>query len=300
MKFTLFFLVLSFLYFTSCSSDSMSKEELTPHGFKCEHLISNNGEKPKPADYVYFHVDMRNGDSVTYSSRVQGRILKIPMPDYSNPATKAKPSPVMDALSIMSIGDSLTVYQRLDTLPNKPAGYENADELAYDLVLLDIKTADEYQADMEQQRNIQQEKQNETVARLGDVSAKVSEIVKKYAAGKLSDQLQTTASGLKYIIHEQGTGKQAAPGHQVSVQYYGTLMDGKMFDNSFQRGTPINFPLGAGRVIKGWDEGIALLKEGAKATFFLPSDLAYGAAGSPPSIPPNAELIFYVELEKVQ
>jgi len=300
MKILLFFMVLSFLYLTSCSSDSISEEELTPHGFKCEHYIAKNGEKPKPAEYVYFHVDMRNGDSVTYSSRNQGRILKIPMPDYSNPASKAKPSPVMDALSMMSIGDSLTVYQRLDTLPRKPAGYENADELAYDLVLLDIKTANEYQADMEQERKVQQEKQNETIARLGDITAQVAETVKNYAAGKLNEQLQTTKSGLKYIIHEQGTGKQALPGHQVDVQYYGVLTDGKMFDNSFQRGASIKFPLGTGRVIKGWDEGIALLKEGAKATLFLPSDLAYGAAGSPPAIPPNAELIFYIELEKVQ
>ena len=77
--------------------------------------------------------------------------------------------------------------------------------------------------------------------------------------------------------------------------------DGSVFDQSFEGGMGIPFRLGSGQVIPGWDEGIALLKEGAKATFFIPGDLAYGAQGTPDgSIPPNSELAFYVELEKVQ
>ncbi|MFM9951914.1 MAG: FKBP-type peptidyl-prolyl cis-trans isomerase, partial [Saprospiraceae bacterium] len=76
--------------------------------------------------------------------------------------------------------------------------------------------------------------------------------------------------------------------------------DGKMFDSSFGRGEPIEFPLGVGQVIPGWDEGLSLLKQGGKATLFIPYQLAYGDAGSPPVIPPKAELIFYVEVVKAQ
>ncbi|OAV45939.1 hypothetical protein A3850_014880 [Lewinella sp. 4G2] len=126
------------------------------------------------------------------------------------------------------------------------------------------------------------------------------DIRNQYAAGKLGE-VQTTETGLKYIIHEEGTGEQAQAGDRVTVQYIGQLAeDGKLFDQSFERGEGIPFQLGARQVIPGWDEGIALLKEGAKATFFIPSDLGYGAQGTPDgSIPPGAELAFYVELEKV-
>ena len=112
--------------------------------------------------------------------------------------------------------------------------------------------------------------------------------------------MQTTTSGLRYIIHEAGEeGTKPAKGDQVSVHYYGMLdADAKMFDTSFKAGQPYQFPLGMGQVIPGWDEGIMLLNKGAKATLFIPASLGYGAAGSPPVIPENADLIFYVELEK--
>ena len=92
----------------------------------------------------------------------------------------------------------------------------------------------------------------------------------------------------------------AVPGREVEVNYFGVLADGTPFDNSFKRGQTFTFPLGAGRVIPGWDEGIAMLNVGSKATLFVPYELGYGEAGSPPNIPPKAELIFYVELERVR
>ena len=85
----------------------------------------------------------------------------------------------------------------------------------------------------------------------------------------------------------------------VSVHYIGGTTDGNIFDDSYTRGQPITFPLGTGQVIPGWDEGIDLLKTGAKATLIIPSDLAYGPMGSPPNIGPNATLLFHVSLEDV-
>ena len=113
---------------------------------------------------------------------------------------------------------------------------------------------------------------------------------------ELTKGATTTESGLSYFMIEEGEGPQAKNGDIVSVHYTGKLTDGTKFDSSHDRNQPIDFSLGQGRVIPGWDEGIALLKVGGKATFIIPPNLAYGARGAGGVIPPNATLIFDVEL----
>ncbi|MBN2891766.1 MAG: FKBP-type peptidyl-prolyl cis-trans isomerase [Bacteroidales bacterium] len=112
--------------------------------------------------------------------------------------------------------------------------------------------------------------------------------------------VEPTSSGLYYIETEAGTGEQAKPGDIVVVHYKGTLLDGTKFDASYDRGEPFEFKLGAGEVIKGWDEGIALMKVGGKATLILPSDLAYGNRAVGGVIPANSPLLFDVELVGVK
>lgn len=116
----------------------------------------------------------------------------------------------------------------------------------------------------------------------------------------LKEGMETTASGLLYKITKKGEGKKAEKGNTVAVHYAGKLTNGTEFDNSFKRGEPIEFPVGTGMVIKGWDEGILLLNEGDEATFLIPPDLGYGARGAGGVIPPNAWLIFDVALVKVK
>jgi peptidyl-prolyl cis-trans isomerase A (cyclophilin A) len=117
---------------------------------------------------------------------------------------------------------------------------------------------------------------------------------------KLAAGFEKTASGLRYQFIQKGDGKQAEKGKTVSVHYEGSLESGKVFDSSYPRKKPIEFKLGIGQVIEGWDEGIALLKVGDKARFVIPSDLGYGPAGAGGAIPPNATLIFDVELMDVK
>lgn len=117
---------------------------------------------------------------------------------------------------------------------------------------------------------------------------------------QIKEGMQQTPSGLYYKITKQGEGKRAEKGNVVAVHYSGKLVSGQEFDNSFRRGQPIEFPVGIGQVIRGWDEGILLLKEGDAATFLIPPDLGYGARGAGGVIPPNAWLIFDVELVKVK
>ena len=118
--------------------------------------------------------------------------------------------------------------------------------------------------------------------------------------GELAQGFEKTDSGLRYKMIAEGNGKKAEKGQTVSVHYKGMLPDGTVFDSSYKRKQPIEFPLGKGHVIEGWDEGIQLLKEGDKARFVIPSNLAYGSRGAGGVIPPDATLVFDVELVKVK
>ena len=107
-------------------------------------------------------------------------------------------------------------------------------------------------------------------------------------------------SGLRYIELRAGDGAEAASGMTVSVHYSGYLLDGKKFDSSLDRGEPISFVLGAGQVIRGWDEGVSGMKVNQKRKLIIPPHLAYGSRGVPNVIPPDADLVFDVELVGVQ
>jgi FKBP-type peptidyl-prolyl cis-trans isomerase len=125
--------------------------------------------------------------------------------------------------------------------------------------------------------------------------AKQKDLLDQVAAG-----YDETPSGLRYKILQNGDGKQATKGATVSVHYKGQLLDGTVFDSSYKRKQPIDFAIGVGQVIAGWDEGIQLLKVGDKARLVIPSNLGYGATGAGGVIPPNATLIFDVELMDVK
>lgn len=126
-------------------------------------------------------------------------------------------------------------------------------------------------------------------------------VLKRKPMSTLSSIATTTASGLTYIITERGDGEQAAAGKTVTVHYTGLLTSGAKFDSSLDRNEPIPFLLGAGKVIKGWDEGIAKLRVGDKAMLIIPPHLGYGARSTPGGeIPANSTLIFIVELVGVK
>lgn len=293
MRIYSFFALLIALLAVSCQQEADMQK--TANGFEYIMHVSAGGEKPAPGDYVRFHAYMRNGDSTIYNTRTQGGgelpVLQIPVSEGPN----RQPSPVEDLLREMGVGDSATVLINIDTLPEKPPGFENTSIVYYDLVTVSIQSNEEYMAEQSEKMQELQAEQSKLSGRLPEVEALINSTLQAYQAGTLGNDLKTTPSGLKYVIHEAGQGSTVGSGDMVAVHYYGMLTDGTRFDDSFSRGKPIEFPLGVGQVIPGWDEGIGLLKEGAKATLFIPSELGYGQAGSPPVIPPDAELVFYVE-----
>ena len=170
----------------------------------------------------------------------------------------------------------------------KTGGRMNEEEIEAAMTSLKQKIVDRQQEQMKARR---------TRPNIGELAMKNKEEGRQFLAeNRTKTGVVELPSGLQYKITREGAGKSPSSTDNVTVHYRGTLLDGKEFDSSFKRGQPATFPLN--RVIRGWTEGLQLMKEGAKFTFYIPSDLAYGDRGNP-AIPPGSTLIFEVELLKV-
>jgi FKBP-type peptidyl-prolyl cis-trans isomerase FkpA len=288
------FVVASMGLLGGCNGSGNKPLSESENGFKYIHHIQNEGPKPQVGEYAYFHIEVLLDDTLLQSSRKNNDtpLAQIPTAEQA----KLQPNPVTDVLPLMSVGDSLTIIQDLDSLPQRPPEFEKYKTLYYNISLVEIKSEEDYKVIAEEQQKIQKEKALVVQARLSEVTEFTKQVLSDYNSGKLNSKLSETASGLKYIIHEEGTGEVPKAGDIIKVHYFGMLPDGTEFDNSFKRGEPHIFPVGQGQVIPGWDEGLMLFKRGTKATLFIPYQLAYGEAGRPPAIPAKSELVFYVEL----
>jgi FKBP-type peptidyl-prolyl cis-trans isomerase FkpA len=269
--------------------------DLTRRGYRLERHISTNGPLPVPGEYAYFQIVMRHKDSILNTSYGSDQIPRIRIPTEEE-YTKETPI-IIDALAMMSEGDSATLYFPLDSVEDLPPAFAGMEMIEYDLKFVEIKTDEEFKAEMQavlDQRNADMEIAR---ARKPEIMQMAEKALADYKAGQLQN-LQKTASGLEYAIHQEGSGAMPAAGDMVSVHYYGTFMDGESFDNSYDHGEAYEFPLGQGRAIKGWDEGIGYLKEGTMASLFIPPALGYGESGYL-EIPGNTPLYFLVELTGV-
>ncbi len=288
--------MLGLLALTSCNKTG--RLQTTEAGN--QYIITANGDGSvvaEPGYYAYIHARMAVKDSVYFDTRAnEGEPTVVPIPTEDTPL--ASIGPVEDVLRGKKAGDEFTVIYRIDTLEFKPPGLEDEKELRYEISVVEVVDAEVFSQRMAAKQEEAQQLMEAERARGQEAMAIAEATRQAYDAGTLAG-VQTKEDGLKYIIHEEGSGTQATAGNVVSVHYIGMLMDGTVFDQSFERGQAITFPLGQGQVIFGWDEGIALLKEGSKASLFIPADLGYGAEESGP-IPANSELYFYVELRKVE
>lgn len=291
--------------FAACEDSGKDGMLTTDLGTRYSYVSSNDdGQLATPGDYVYFQAQVKNeGDSVLIDTRDNPNDKPV-IQALSDSLINEETSPVQDVVSKMRVGERAVIRADISQFPPqaKPPGMQNDSVMLYDIEVTEIVGQDEFMQRQEAMRAEAEAAMEEVRAREPEIRAFTEEVYNDYKAGRLDGELQEAEGGLRYIIHEEGDGPQAEAGRGVVVQYLGRLTsNGEIFDQSFERGQGIPFQLGAGRVIPGWDEGIALLKQGDHATLIIPSELAYGAQGAGSgSIPPDSELMFYVELEEVQ
>lgn len=297
MKITqIFSLIVLLALLISCGNqETNGDQEYTRRGYRLERHVSNNGERPIPGEYAYFQIVMRHKDSIFNTSYGSDQIprIRIPAEEEYTPETPI----IVDALAMMSEGDSATLYFPLDSLDQVPPAFADIDVIEYDLKFLEIKSDEEFKAEMQEVMDKRAEEMDAARAKKPEIVAAAEKALADYKAGRFQN-LQKTDSGLEYVIHEEGTGPMPKTGDMVSVHYYGAFMDGKSFDSSYDHGEPYTFPLDRGQAIKGWDEGIGYLKEGTRASLFIPPSLGYGETGYS-DIPGNTPLYFMVELTEV-
>jgi FKBP-type peptidyl-prolyl cis-trans isomerase FkpA len=268
------------------------KELMTKSGYAYEYTTNGSGKTANVGDYMGFTYKVTGSDGVVLEEKGEGPqmpIIKVPTEEQ---AAKNATNPIMELLVKSAVGDVYDVIMPIDSIPmpNRIPAYDSLSHITYEVSIKNVWNEEEYKAHIDGINAASLEKSNA-------IGEKVKAIVEEVNANVAS--LTSTESGLKYIIHEEGTGENAKAGDYVSVDYYGVLAaNGEKFDDSFSKGRSFDFSLGQGQVIQGWDEGLTYLKKGSKATLFIPYTLAYGEAGYA-TIPEKADLIFYVELNDI-
>lgn len=268
----------------ACNSKSDNNLVKTEKGIEYELVKNGNGNKANIGDFVEINIDAfdTKGD-LKFSSSKQGQPAMINIL-ADNPNAPA--NPVLDVIKTMGLGDSVKLVATPEMMNNQ----NGPDTIIYHIGMKKIYTETEF-------KKIQEEQKSKVEGRYNDVVTKVNDIYSKLSTKEMKSKIVTTDSGLKYILLEEGTGVLTPKGERVTVDYHGVLArNGEVFDSSFKKLNPFSFKLGIGQVIKGWDEGIALLKGGSKAFLIVPNHLAYGERNSG-IIKKGDDLMFYVEVK---
>lgn len=273
----------------------VSSNSVLPNGYAYTMHTNVGGVKPIPGQMITLDFELKGDDgTVIDNSRSPGNIpaIKLPPVDDEN----SKRNPMIAMVRQMCAGDSATIIVPIDSIPNLPPAHKNFKHIEYVIKTHTIEEEETYNARLQEE----QMKRKAAASFKAEAAKKeIEPLYADYAAGKSSGKTRTLDNGLKITTLKEGTGAKPVNGDKVTVQYYGFLKDGSSFDNSFRAGRPFQFQVGQGMVIQGWDKGFLELKTGEKAFLEIPYDMAYGPNGKPPTIPAKADLIFYVELEKI-
>ena len=255
-----------------------------------EYKIVKHGpgkKKPEITDHIEMHIHMHIKDSSMFDSRKMNGNKPVPLPIA---AARYNGDP-MEGFMLLVAGDSAIFRVPVDTMKKMgapmPPWVKPEDKVEYNVALVSVRT------------DAEEKKFNEEFSAKQNAIDEV--ILREYFSNNKLKPMRT-ASGLYYTISSEGSGDKINAGQKVSVNYTGKFMSGKPFDSNtdsnFHHVQPFDLEVGKGRVIKGWDEGIQLLKKGSKATFYVPSSLAYGSMEQR-GIPSNSILIFDVEITDV-
>ncbi len=277
---------------TSCGTRSGSFEETTS-GLKYALHSSSGGETPEMGSILSLEMVYSVGDSTLFDTRTGFVPMYLEMlpPEY--------PGDIYEGLAMMAPGDSATFMLDAEDfflytagMMEVPPFVNPGDEMTFEVKMIKAMNEDEF---AEEQQRIMQEEMQRDMVRAEQEEGLMLEFLEEQGI-----TVQPRESGLYYVETLRGDGAMVEPGNIVSVHYEGRLLDGTVFDSSYEREGPLEFPVGMGQVIQGWDEGISLMRVGGKATLVIPSHLGYGEYGAGQIIPPFTTLVFDVELVDVQ
>ncbi len=279
--------------FVSCQNGS---GDMLPNGYKYTMHTNNEGAHPVPGQVVTldFELVSDKGEVLDDSRLVEGNTPSIKIPELMTGPMRR--NPLLSLVQKMAVGDSATVIVPVDSLPQPPDNFKENKFINYIVKLRTIEGEEAYQ------ERIQKEQLEMRAAAKFKEEAKKDEMKEyfdKYMAGDYKGSTKTLDNGLKIAIIENTDGPKAQNGDFVAVQYFGFLKDGSSFDNSYRAGRPFTFKIGQGMAIQGWDLGIPEVPKGAQAILDIPYELAYGEKGNPPVIPAKSDLIFYINVEKI-
>lgn len=268
---------------SSCEKGPTKGFSKTKDGLYYKLISSSAKTKAKVGDWISMHVQtMNTKDSIVFSTYKTQKPyeLKLIVPQFKGD--------LLAGIPMLGEGDSALFLVNVDSLYKGIPKGQRPPMFKDGFMKFSVKMIA-----VTDENTFRQRKEAAASKLIAEQETKLNEILKQFA------NVQTTASGLKYVIEKQGNGKPAIAGKKATLHYTGKLLDGNKFDSSLDRGTPFSFVVGQGQVIKGWDEGVALLKEGAKAKFFIPANIGYGMQEAGP-IPAGSTLMFDVELLKVE
>jgi FKBP-type peptidyl-prolyl cis-trans isomerase FkpA len=279
-----------------CNSNSGFKKL---NGIQYKIVKDAHGKKPKSGEVVEMNVVAKEDTTTLMNSALQaGGPVPFRVQDHFQNGD------FQNVITVMGVGDSAVVEILCDTLLKQippqqkqlPPWLKKGNKIVVTIGMVSVSSMDDFKKKMEaKQEQARKEMEEKAAAQL----PMDDKMLQDYFA-KNNLKPTKTASGLYYSITKPGSGPQITAGQSVTMNYTGKTLDGKTFDSNmddeFHHKQPFSFLVGRGQVIRGWDEGVMLLKKGSKATFYVPSPLAYGPTGNPPAIAPNTVLTFDVEV----
>jgi FKBP-type peptidyl-prolyl cis-trans isomerase FkpA len=296
MKIYFYTLAASAVLFASCSQRGPQENIPLEYSDEVYSLVeAGDGETAQPGDFSVFSVLIKGDNGQVLLDRTaEENYGKYKIPADSTGFRNG--SPVDEMLTYLVAGDSAVLVYTLDSLEKRNPALNGINSIAYEISVKEVISEEEMNNRNEEAKQKMEAKKAELSEKKEYVAKRLAEALEQFKNGSLGEALQSHSTGLQYLIETEGNGAKPTIGDVAKVHYYGIIeSDGTMFDNSYQRGEFFTFPVGQGRVIQGWDIALQLMPKGTEAIFFIPYELAYGAAGNPPSIPAESNLVFYIE-----
>ncbi len=280
------YIVIISLSLIACKDDSAFPEKV--NGYRYIKYTDTGNPYPEPGQVVVLDLELINDKGeILDDSKNSRQTPSVFIPEKMTPELKY--NPILCLISNMGQGDSAMIHVPIDSLKTAPEHFRTSAYIDYRIKVHMVVEADEYKRNLEDR--------NQAMDDRGYALAEP--LFNAYKEGALDVEPKSTPSGaLVYVTTDTGNQKPQS-GDAVEVDYYGFFKDGKSFDNSFKAGRPFKFVINQSAVIRGWHEALPLIPRGGTAIVEIPYELAYGADGSPPVIPPYSDLIFYIKLRTI-